>query len=94
MERKKTILLIEDDSGSRKLMSVVLGRAGYEIIAAGDGAEAMEKTHAAQPVDLIIVDLELPDLSGGKIIRQIKDDRRKNECAKKSGSVHGALHAY
>ena len=74
MEHKKTILLIEDDSGSRKLISVVLGRAGYEIIAAADGTEAMEKTHAAQPVDLIIVDLELPGLSGGKIIRQIKDD--------------------
>jgi len=92
MERKKTILPIEDDSGSRKLMSMGLGRAGYDCRRRRHGS--YEKTHAAQPVDLIIVDLELPDLSGGKIIRQIKDDRRKNECAKKSGSVHGALHAY
>lgn len=101
MKRNKTILLIEDDSGSRKLMSVVLGRAGYALIAAADGAEAMEKTHAAQPVDLIIIDLELPGLSGGKIIRQIKDNPSTSHipiivttsCDQDSPLVQEAVHA-
>ena len=101
MDHKKTILLIEDDSGSRKLMSVVLGRAGYELIAAADGTEAMEKTHAARPVDLIIIDLELPGLSGSKIIGQIKDDPSTSHipmivttsCDRDSSLVQEAVHA-
>ena len=73
MDRKKRILLVEDDSGSRKLMSIVLGRTGYEVIPAGNGVEALDTIGEAEPFDLVIMDLELPGLSGDKVILQIRD---------------------
>jgi CheY-like chemotaxis protein len=72
MNPKKKILIVEDDDGSRKLMSIVLGRSGYEILEAADGAAAIEATWANQPVDLIIMDLELPGLTGSEVIRRLK----------------------
>lgn len=72
MDRKKTILLVEDDSGSRKLMSIVLGRAGYDVIEATNGEIALNLTN--ESVDLIIMDLGLPWLSGAAVIDKLKSD--------------------
>lgn len=74
MDRNKRILIVEDDAGSRKLMSILLSRASYEIISAANADEAMVRAHSTDPVDLIIMDLELPGLTGGKIIEQLKND--------------------
>ena len=63
MERKKRILVVEDDIGSRKLILLVLG-AAYGLIEAANGAEAIDRAHASEPLDLIIIDLELPDVTG------------------------------
>ena len=73
MERKKKILVVEDDIGSRKLILLILG-AAYDLIEAANGAEAIDRAHASEPLDLIIIDLELPDVTGDKVIRQLKDD--------------------
>ena len=73
MERKKRILVVEDDIGSRKLILLILGTA-YDLIEAANGAEAIDRAHASEPLDLIIIDLELPDVTGDKVIRQLKDD--------------------
>jgi len=73
MERKKRILVVEDDIGSRKLILLVLG-AAYGLIEAANGAEAIDRAHASEPLDLIIIDLELPDVTGDIVIRQLKDD--------------------
>jgi CheY-like chemotaxis protein len=73
MEHKKKILVVEDDAGSRKLILLVLGRA-YDLIEAANGAEAIDLAHASEPPDLIITDLELPDVTGDKLILQLKDD--------------------
>lgn len=72
--QKKRILLVEDDAGSRKLMSIVLGRTGYEVIGVPDGETALDPTNGAASVDLIIMDLELPSLSGAAVIEKLKSD--------------------
>ena len=74
MIRKKKILIVEDDAGSRKLMSILLSRSPYEIITATNGIEAFERVRTDAPVDLILMDLELPGLTGGAVIRQLKND--------------------
>ena len=74
MDRKKRILLVEDDSGSRKLMSIVLGRAGYDVVGATNGEEAVDQTNRPDSVDLIIMDLELPWLSGAAVIAKLKSN--------------------
>jgi CheY-like chemotaxis protein len=66
MDRKKRILLVEDDSGSRKLMSLILSRAGYETVSVTNAVEALERARAAEPMDLVIMDLELPGLPAGR----------------------------
>lgn len=74
MERKKRILIVEYDVGSRKLMSVLLSRVSYDITAAGNAAEAIDRASHPEPADLIIMDLELPGATGGEIIRRLKSD--------------------
>ena len=53
------ILVVEDDTNTRKLMAAVLTRYGYEPVTAGDGQEALailDKTH----IDLILLDVMMP----------------------------------
>ena len=78
MERKKRILIVEDDAGSRKLMAILLSRASYDTITAGNAAEAIDRASHPELVDLIVMDLELPGITGGEIIRQLKNDPSTN----------------
>ncbi len=65
----KTILLVDDDPGFLLNLSGVLTKAGYQVVAALTGHEAwkiLERDHAT--IDLLIVDLVLPDIHGLEII--------------------------
>ena len=57
------ILVIDSDPLHRGLVSRVLAESGYEVLAAVDGRQGLKYFHA-QPVDLVLVDRDLPDLSG------------------------------
>jgi two-component system sensor histidine kinase/response regulator len=57
------VLLVEDDVNSRTLVINLLKRRGHSVILARDGAEALE-LHAGQPVDLILMDVQMPNLGG------------------------------
>ncbi len=72
VERKK-ILVVEDSSTIRKVISVTLGQTGYEIIEAGDGLEALSKLNESSP-DLILLDIILPKMDGYKILSIIKEN--------------------
>jgi CheY-like chemotaxis protein len=71
---RKTRLLLVDDS---KLQQIVTGRAlsraGYDVISAQDGEEAIRLTREQHP-DLILLDMLLPKLSGPQVIRNLKQD--------------------
>jgi chemotaxis response regulator CheB len=67
MERKKRVLVVEDDARSRKLFSIAL-EAVYDIVEAASGAEAIQRAHSNDPLDLIIIDLELPDTIGDEYV--------------------------
>lgn len=73
MTRKKRILVVEDSSGFRKLLAIVFGQAGYDVIEAANGLDVINRARATQP-DLIITDLELPGISGDEVIKQLKAD--------------------
>lgn len=73
MESKKKILVVEDNSESRKLLALVLGRAGYDIAEAATGLDAIDQAHATCP-DLIIMDLALPGINGDEATERIKAD--------------------
>lgn len=66
-----TILLVEDDEPSRDMLARRLTRAGFQVIVAMDGAQAVALAHALRP-NLIVMDLSLPVLDGWEATRQLK----------------------
>jgi len=73
MGGKSRILIVEDNSDVRRLMALVLGRSGYEVVEAATGIEALDQTRATHP-DLIIMDLSIPKMTGDEVTARIKAD--------------------
>ena len=69
----KTILVAEDRDASRELLNVVLTAAGYHVVLAPDGEEALSLA-AESPVDLVILDIHMPKLDGFGVIRRLRAD--------------------
>jgi diguanylate cyclase (GGDEF)-like protein len=69
------ILVVDDNQDNVEIICTRLRFRGYEVDAAADGKEALEKVRA-QPPDLILLDLMLPDIDGYEISRRIKGDER------------------
>jgi CheY-like chemotaxis protein len=69
------ILLAEDNEFSRDLLRRRLEKAGYEIITAIDGKEAVHAARQHRP-DLIIMDLDMPVMDGRAAIRAVRNDPR------------------
>jgi DNA-binding response OmpR family regulator len=67
-----TVLLVEDDPDNRQLMSIILRGAGLHVVEAGTGAEALRL--ARDRPDLVILDVNLPDVSGFEICRCLRAD--------------------
>jgi CheY-like chemotaxis protein len=70
-----TILIIEDYSDTRELLSVLLHGQGYQVIEAEGGLEGLLKATAMYP-DLIIMDLSLPEMDGVEAARRIHEQRK------------------
>jgi CheY-like chemotaxis protein len=71
----KKVLIVEDYPDVRKIMEIIVKRQGFEVIAAEDGYEAVEKVKQFHP-DLILMDLAMPIMDGiraTQIIRESKD---------------------
>jgi two-component system cell cycle response regulator DivK len=67
----KTILIVEDNELNMKLFNDLLQAHGYDTLQTKDGAEAMDMTEEHHP-DLILMDIQLPKISGLEITRMIK----------------------
>jgi two-component system response regulator AdeR len=69
--RAKVILIIEDEADIRNFVSRVLELEGYQVLQAGDGKTGMEIIKE-NSIDLVLLDLRLPELDGWSILRQMK----------------------
>src|SRR6185436_10411835 len=65
------ILVVDDESSMREMLSIMLRKEGYHVVAAGGRAEAAAQL-ARGPVDLIVTDVKLPDGDGIEILRHVK----------------------
>lgn len=72
MERRQ-ILIVDDYPGARYLRSRILSEAGYEVLEANNGTEALAMARAARP-SLILLDVNLPDISGLEVCERLKQD--------------------
>lgn len=68
---KKKILVIDDDATIRFLLDNILGKK-YEVESKGDGFEALDWLNAGNVPDIILVDMEMPNINGKVLIRRIK----------------------
>jgi CheY-like chemotaxis protein len=73
-----TILVIEDYSDTRELLSVLLRSRGYNVVEAEDGVEGLLKASGTLP-DLIIMDLTLPEMDGVETARRIHEIPKLSE---------------
>jgi len=71
----KRILHIEDNSFNRKIVRDLLARTSYQLAEASDGVQGLDAARAAPP-DLVLVDIQLPRMSGLEVTRELRADRR------------------
>lgn len=72
-ESPAKILLVDDDKAILAVTEHILKVAGYEVLLAQNGVQALNQVRAEQP-DLVLLDVHLPDISGHEVCRQIKSD--------------------
>ncbi len=67
------ILIVDDNEEFRAILRLVLERKGFIVAEASDGQEAVEKM-AADPVQMAIVDLDMPRMNGIELTKRVKKD--------------------
>jgi CheY-like chemotaxis protein len=75
------ILVVDDDAIIVELLSMVLDRAGYEVLTAGDGAKAIAILQDVQPdqaVDILMVDLMMPVMDGLRFMRWLRTEQKSS----------------
>ncbi len=74
----EAILVVDDDKTNRKLLSAILRKAGYQVIEAVDGQDAIEKAFDT-PLDLVLLDIMMPKMDGYEACKVLKEDPRTQD---------------
>ena len=67
----RTVLLVEDSDAIRDAFTILLEDAGYAVLGAATGAEALRLSEERVP-DLVLLDMGLPDMTGLDVVRRLK----------------------
>jgi two-component system chemotaxis response regulator CheY len=67
----KTILIVDDSSSLRTVVSIALKNAGYDVVEASDGKDALSKCNG-QKFNLIVSDVNMPNMDGLTFVSQVK----------------------
>ena len=70
---ERTVLVVEDEAGLLRFLRATLPAAGYRVIEAGTGQQALVEAATRSP-DVILLDLGLPDMDGVEVARRIRSD--------------------
>jgi len=73
------ILVVDDQRTARELHRTILTAAGYRVETARDGRDALEVLARRGPFDLVVTDLQMPAMSGGDLLRTIRDDVERSD---------------
>jgi two-component system chemotaxis response regulator CheY len=68
----KTILVVDDSKAILSIVRTVLDVAGYEVLTAADGVEGMSLLNSGKQVDIIVTDLNMPNMDGIEFIWEIR----------------------
>ncbi len=87
--RQRTILVVDDFDDTRLLLRTWLEKKGFRVIEAQNGRQAVVEAESARP-DLIIMDVEMPELDGLSATRQIRKVEALGEVPVLAVSAYGA----
>ena len=82
------ILLAEDDPVLRDILQEGLGEEGFEVCVAPDGAHALERYQSDGPYDVLLVDEEMPHVTGRELIRRLRQRGDRVPVLLISGNLH------
>jgi CheY-like chemotaxis protein len=72
--RNHTVLLVDDDPDIREIVTLVLRLNNLSVVTASDGVEALELLRGAPEIGLVLLDLMMPRMDGGELLRALKGD--------------------
>lgn len=73
------VLVVEDSFTVRELQRSILEAAGYRVVTARDGREALERLDEDPDIGLVVTDIEMPEVDGIELVRAIRSDERHAE---------------
>lgn len=98
----RKIMTVDDSATVRQMMRFTLEDAGFEVSEAVDGVDAMKKFAAGEQIDMLITDLNMPNMNGIELIRAVRNDASNRfvpiimltteagECKRQEGKSAGA----
>ena len=69
----KTVLFADDNPANRELVRAILEAAGFQVLEASDGRQALEQVRAHRP-DVVLLDVQMPKLDGLRVLAEIRQD--------------------
>ena len=71
LQARKRILVVDDETALTRLLKLRLESLGYDVIAVGNGRDALLQA-AEQPLDLVLLDVNLPDINGYQVAKELR----------------------
>ncbi len=68
----KTIITVDDSSSMRQMIAFTLKKEGYNVLEAVDGTDALKKLETADSVDMMLTDLNMPNMDGIELIKNVR----------------------
>ncbi len=69
----RTVLLVDDSPFFRDLLAPLIKAAGYQVVVVGSGSEALAALKSAHPIDLVVTDIEMPEMDGFALAQAMRD---------------------
>lgn len=71
--RKKQILIVDDEEGIRFMLETKFSRSGYRVMVAANGLHALQKIRAKVEIDMIVCDLKMPGMTGLEFYQNLRN---------------------
>jgi two-component system chemotaxis response regulator CheY len=68
----KTALVVDDSPTMRQMVAFTLTNAGFKVVEAEDGKDAVNKVAAGQKMDIVVTDLNMPEMDGISLIKELR----------------------
>jgi CheY-like chemotaxis protein len=74
-QRRSTVLVVDDEAPVLEVLRGFLTKAGYDVLAASNGAAALDLVHSGPPPDLIVLDLMMPVMTGFEVLSALRANK-------------------